>query len=133
MCLVILKFLSTLADSEWDCEAVMKTVNIIVVIDRVLEKLSLTMQQPISGLRDSFFSLLQNLLAKCREWAMTSMSHRAAEAESSSSSGTLSARATPLHCTQTMPELGQMTSFQSMDLANDEWFEELISGEGFGF
>ncbi|KAK9418998.1 hypothetical protein SUNI508_07519 [Seiridium unicorne] len=46
MCVTILKYLSTLADPSWDCQAVRNTIDLTSTMDRMVEKLDLASREP---------------------------------------------------------------------------------------
>lgn len=128
MCLLILKYLSTLDDPSWDHSAVRNAVDIITTINKCLSVLEKTAMHPKLSEGDNFFSLLANLLTKCRDWAVAAISS-SWDAHPSAITRGDSHTVTQL-CSVRIPEIGQITGFQAMDLENDGWFEELISGGG---
>jgi hypothetical protein len=80
---------------------------------------------------DSLFSLLSKLLVKCRVWADVRLDvasqiqsvdgvaarHSACPAENSQSGSSSSS----------IPDLDQMLWLQTMDLENDNWFEDALN------
>ncbi|BAE64570.1 unnamed protein product [Aspergillus oryzae RIB40] len=69
MSLTLLKYLSTLQDPEWDCQAVRNAVPLISTIDSMLQKLDQGSQQPELQCNDHLLHYLSKLLLRCRLWA----------------------------------------------------------------
>ncbi|KOC13670.1 C6 transcription factor [Aspergillus flavus AF70] len=69
MSLTLLKYLSTLQDPEWDCQAVRNAVPLISTIDSMLQKLDQGSQQPELHCNDHLLHYLSKLLLRCRLWA----------------------------------------------------------------
>lgn len=131
MCLVILKYLATLADPGWDQQAVRNTIDIVLAIDKTLAAIEQTMNHPDLSRGDNFFSLLKSLLMKCRDWAVSSLDYSSNVAAPGDLNGPQEASRVPRHCSRTMPEVGHITALQTMDLENDQWFEDLVGVSGF--
>lgn len=116
LCITILKYLSVLEDPAWNREEVRNTVDLITTIDCMIQKLDLVAIEANLQCDDSLFNLLSKLLSKCRVWAGTRLnmaSQMQAPCETSNSSN--------------IPDLDQMIWMQSMDLENDQWFEEAMN------
>lgn len=125
-CITILKYLSTLEDPAWDCQAVRSTVDLIPTMRRMVQKLNVAGKEPgLLQCDDSILQLLSRLLCKCRAWAdawhsftpPTSMSANGLGAEPSSTGHS-----------QHIPDLDQMAWVHSMDLDNDQWLESILGG-----
>ncbi|PGH34794.1 hypothetical protein GX50_02353 [[Emmonsia] crescens] len=63
------KYLSTLEDPEWDCQAVRNTVHLISTMDFLLQNLDKTSKEPALQCNDHLLKYLSKLLTKCRLWA----------------------------------------------------------------
>ncbi|CEL11281.1 Putative C6 transcription factor [Aspergillus calidoustus] len=107
----LLKYLSTLRDPDWDCQAVRNTVHLISTLDSMLQKLDVTSREPELQCDDHLLKYLTKLLARCRAWA---------EARWNVSSQT------PDGGRHHIPDLDQMAWLQSMDLGDDQWFENAL-------
>jgi hypothetical protein len=107
----LLKYLSTLRDPDWDCQAVRNTVHLISTLDSMLQKLDVTSREPELQCDDHLLKYLTKLLARCRAWA---------EARWNVSSQT------PDSGRHHIPDLDQMAWLQSMDLGDDQWFENAL-------
>ncbi|KAI8952711.1 putative C6 transcription factor [Xylaria longipes] len=124
-CITILKYLSTLRDPAWDCQAVRHTVDLVSTLDRMVQKLDVASGE--SGLQcdDSLFQLLSRLLNKCRAWAdawgfapqIPDTGDRSFQNPDTGSVG---------HSNH-IPDLDQMAWMQSMDLESDQWLESVLS------
>ncbi|KAL3490683.1 hypothetical protein BJX62DRAFT_237799 [Aspergillus germanicus] len=109
----LLKYLSTLRDPDWDCQAVRNTVHLISTLDSMLQKLELTSREPELQCDDHLLKYLTKLIARCRGWA---------EARWNVASQTPDSAGDRHH----IPDLGQMAWLQSMDLGDDQWFETAL-------
>lgn len=124
MSLTLLKYLSTLRDPEWDCQAVRNVVPLISTIDSMLQKLDQSSQEPeIQGI-DHLLHYLSKLLIRCRIWAEVrwDMACSMQEANVLSESNSDVTR----HNSH-IPDLDQIAWIQSMDLGDDQWFDEVLS------
>lgn len=126
LCVTILKYLSVLEDPAWNCQEVRNTVDLVATIDAMIQKLARVGVESSLQCDDSLFDLLSKLLSKCRVWAggrldggsqipdgETGLGQGVCPAENRHSSG--------------IPDLDQMMWMQSMDLENDQWFEEALN------
>jgi hypothetical protein len=109
----LLKYLSTLRDPDWDCQAVRNTVHLISTLDSILQKLELTSREPELQCDDNLLKYLTKLIARCRGWA---------EARWNVASQTPDSAGGLHH----IPDLDQMAWLQSMDLGDDQWFENAL-------
>ena len=117
--ITLLKYLSTLQDPEWDCQDERKTVHLISTIDCILQKLDLSSKEPELQCNDHLLKYLSKLLTRCRVWA---------EARWNMASHIQNEEANPdrkCHNHQ-IPNLDQMVWMQSMDLGDDQWFEDVL-------
>lgn len=135
MCVTVLKYLSTLGDPDWDCQAVRNTVNLISAMDRMLQRLELGGQDPAllrSG--DNLFMLLSKLVRKCRVWAEAWISEPLempaaldAAAAAEPPGGSVETGAGGHHRGgSSIPDLDQIAMMHTMDLQSDEWFESVL-------
>jgi len=109
----LLKYLSTLKDPDWDCQAVRNTVHLISTMDSVLQRLELGCREPELQCDDHFLKYLSKLISRCRGWA---------EARLNVAPQTSDAHGQLHH----IPDLDQMGWLQSMDLGDDQWFEDVL-------
>ncbi|GAB1192037.1 hypothetical protein APSETT444_001221 [Aspergillus pseudonomiae] len=121
MSLTLLKYLSTLRDPEWDCQAVRNAVPLISTIDSMLQKLDQSSQQPELQCNDHLLHYISKLLTRCRLWAEARWDMTCPMQEVN----VLRARNpdVPSHNSQ-IPDLDQIAWMQSMDLGDDQWFDE---------
>ena len=124
MSLTLLKYLSTLRDPEWDCQAVRNAVPLISTIDSMLQKLDQSSQQPELQCNDHLLHYISKLLTRCRLWAEARWDMTCPMQEVN----VLRARNpdVPSHNSQ-IPDLDQIAWMQSMDLGDDQWFDEVLS------
>jgi hypothetical protein len=116
LCITILKYLSVLEDPAWNREEVRNTVDLVATIDCMIQKLGRVCIEANLQCDDSLFNLLSKLLSKCRVWAGTRLnvaSQMQDPGETSQNSY--------------IPDLDQMIWMQSMDLENDQWFEDIVN------
>ncbi|PWY91642.1 C6 transcription factor [Aspergillus sclerotioniger CBS 115572] len=118
--ITLLKYLSTLQDPEWDCQAVRNTVDLISTMDCMLEKLNLPSKEPELQCNDHLLTYLSKLLTKCREWAEARWNTITQIQDVESVTGTTSQA-------HQIPDLDQIVWMQSMDLGDDEWFDSVLS------
>ncbi|CAI7653043.1 unnamed protein product [Penicillium glandicola] len=118
--ITLLKYLSTLRDPEWDCQAVRNTVHLISTMDCMLQKLDLSSKEPELQCNDHLLKFLSKLLSKCQVWAEARWNM-----SSQIQNGDLRPCQNDSHSNH-IPDLDQMVWMQSMDLGNDQWFEEIL-------
>ncbi|KAI1145568.1 hypothetical protein F4825DRAFT_443547 [Nemania diffusa] len=125
-CITILKYLSTLADPAWDCQAVRNTVDLIATMDCITQKLDIASKEPGLQCDDSLFQLLSRLLCKCRAWADAwwSFTPQISDPEATSFQTTETGSAGHSHF---VPDLDQMVWMQSIDLENDQWLDSVLN------
>ncbi|GAQ05067.1 hypothetical protein ALT_2388 [Aspergillus lentulus] len=117
--ITLLKYLSTLQDPEWDCQAVRDTVHLISTMDGMIQKLDLSSEEPELQCDDHLLKFLSKLLTRCRLWAEARW-HDAETRQGQSASADTTGR------NHQIPELDQMVWMQSMDLGDDQWFENVL-------
>ncbi|KAJ5515028.1 C6 transcription factor [Penicillium fimorum] len=118
--ITLLKYLSTLKDPEWDCQAVRNTVHLISTMESMRQKLDLSSKEPELHCHDHLLKFLSKLLSKCQVWA---------EARWNIGSETGNGDTRPCQSdphNSPIPDLDQMVWMQSMDLGNDQWFEDVL-------
>jgi hypothetical protein len=121
-CTTILKYLTTLDDPAWDCQAVRQKVDIMEVLEWMSKKLNLISEEAGLQSNDDLFKLLSKLLSGSREWVETRF-------KKSSSEMPANEVLPDIHTTSLeadMPDLDYIPWLQSMDLENDKWFEEVL-------
>ncbi|RAQ59789.1 C6 transcription factor [Aspergillus flavus] len=123
MSLTLLKYLSTLQDPEWDCQAVRNAVPLISTIDSMLQKLDQGSQQPELQCNDHLLHYLSKLLLRCRLWAEARWDMTCPMQEMN-----LFRESTPdaTRHNSHIPDLDQIPWMQSMDLGDDRWFDEVL-------
>ncbi|KAK2762624.1 hypothetical protein FQN54_000797 [Arachnomyces sp. PD_36] len=123
--ITLLKYLSTLQDPEWDCQAVRDTVHLISTMDRMVLKLSLSSKEPELQCDDHLLKFLTKLLTRCRVWAETTLNITSQMPDMETRSHQSDDPDTGHH-NQHIPDLDQIVWMQSMDLADDQWFENVL-------
>ncbi|QRD91099.1 C6 transcription factor [Aspergillus flavus] len=123
MSLTLLKYLSTLQDPEWDCQAVRNAVPLISTIDSMLQKLDQGSQQPELQCNDHLLHYLSKLLLRCRLWAEARWDMACPMQEVN-----VFRESTPdvTRHNSHIPDLDQIPWMQSMDLGDDRWFDEVL-------
>lgn len=123
MSLTLLKYLSTLQDPEWDCQAVRNAVPLISTIDSMLQKLDQGSQQPELQCNDHLLHYLSKLLLRCRLWAEARWDMTCPMQEMN-----VFRESTPdaTRHNSHIPDLDQIPWMQSMDLGDDRWFDEVL-------
>ncbi|PIG83065.1 C6 transcription factor [Aspergillus arachidicola] len=123
MSLTLLKYLSTLQDPEWDCQAVRNTVPLISRINSILQKLDQGSQQPELQCNDHLLHYLSKLLIRCRLWAEARWDMTCPMQEVN-----VFRESTPdvARHNSHIPDLDQIPWMQSMDLGDDQWFDEVL-------
>lgn len=121
----LLKYLSTLKDPEWDCEAVRSTVDLISTMDCMVQKLDQSSKEPELQCDDHLLKLLSKLLTKCRLWAEARWS-MASQLQDVETRPCGSANSETTYHNHHIPDLDQMTWMQSMDLGDDQWLEGVL-------
>ncbi|PGH09547.1 hypothetical protein GX51_00653 [Blastomyces parvus] len=125
--ITLLKYLSTLRDPEWDCQAVRNTVHLISTMDCLLQKLELGSKEPELQCDDHLLKYISKLLARSRVWgeARWNMASLVQDVETAPDPGRgVNSDATLRD--HYIPNLDQMAWMQSMDLGNDQWFEDVL-------
>ncbi|KAI1734529.1 hypothetical protein F4680DRAFT_437822 [Xylaria scruposa] len=126
-CVTILKYLSTLQDPAWDCQAVRHTVDLISTMDRIVQKLQVACKESGIQCDDSLFQLLSRLLNKCREWADAWWSFTPQMPDTGDQSCQNNTDISLAGHNNHIPGLDQMVWVQSMDLDNEQWLESVLS------
>ncbi|KAE8143522.1 putative C6 transcription factor [Aspergillus pseudotamarii] len=122
--LTLLKYLSTLRDPEWDCQAVRNAVPLIATIDSMLQKLDQSSQQPELQCNDHLLHYLSKLLMRCRLWAEARWDSTCPIPEANVlSESDLDVTKQNSH----IPDLDQIAWIQSMDLGDDQWLDNVLS------
>ncbi|OAX80955.1 hypothetical protein ACJ72_04703 [Emergomyces africanus] len=130
--ITLLKYLSTLGDPEWDCQAVRTTVNLISTMDLLLQKLDLSSKEPELRCNDHLLKYLSKLLTNCRRWAEVRWNMAPASSQTQTVEARPDQNANPdtvtshSHHSHNIPDLDQMVWMQSMDLGDDQWFEDVL-------
>ncbi|KAJ5654301.1 hypothetical protein N7490_001304 [Penicillium lividum] len=123
--ITLLKYLSTLKDPDWDVQAVRNRVNLISTMDLMLKKLDLSSKEPELQCNDHLLKFLSKLLSRCRVWAdyhwNLSSQMQNGDTEPSQSED----------YTGHIPDLDQMGWMHSMDLGNDQWFDNVLGPATF--
>ncbi|GFF74811.1 hypothetical protein CNMCM6936_001766 [Aspergillus lentulus] len=117
--ITLLKYLSTLQDPEWDCQAVRDTVHLISTMDGMIQKLDLSSEEPELQCDDHLLKFLSKLLIRCRLWAEARWHDEETRQGRSANSDTTGHN-------HHIPELDKMVWMQSMDLGDDQWFENVL-------
>ncbi|CAG7938510.1 unnamed protein product [Penicillium nalgiovense] len=121
--ITLLKYLSTLKDPEWDCQAVRNTVDLTSAMDCMLQKLDQSSKELQCD--DHLLKLLSKLLTKCRRWAEARLK-MASQLQDMGSTPCQSSNPDTTSHDHHIPYLDQMVWMQSMDLGNDQWFEDVL-------
>ncbi|KAI0444045.1 putative C6 transcription factor [Xylaria telfairii] len=124
-CVTILKYLSTLDDPAWDCQAVRHTVDIISTMDCMVQKLGMASKEPGIQCDDNLFQLLSKLLNRCRAWAVAWYDFTPQLPDPGDRSSQ-NADITSVGHGNHVPDLDQIIWMQSMDLENDQWLESVM-------
>lgn len=124
-CTTILKYLSTLEDPAWDCQAVRQKVDMMSVLEWMSKKLNLVSQEAGLQSNDDLFKLLSKLLNASREWLEAKF--KAPYHQRPVNETVLDLQNVPSAGLETdIPDLDDMPWLQSMDLENDKWFENVL-------
>lgn len=123
--ITLLKYLSTLKDPEWDCQAVRNTVDLTSTMDCMLQKLDLSSKEPELQCNDHLLKLLSKLLSKCRLWAEARLT-MASQLQDMETRPCRSANSDTTSHNHHIPDLDQIIWMQSMDLGDDQWFEDVL-------
>ncbi|KAK2807807.1 hypothetical protein FQN50_005350 [Emmonsiellopsis sp. PD_5] len=123
--ITLLKYLSTLKDPEWDCQAVRNTVHLVSTMDYMLQKLDASSREPDLQCDDHLLKYLSKLLTKCRRWAEArwNMTSQIQDVGTGPCQG---ANTDANYHNHHVPDLDQMVWMQSMDLGDDQWFEDVL-------
>ncbi|CAG8910184.1 unnamed protein product [Penicillium egyptiacum] len=121
--ITLLKYLSTLKDPEWDSQAVRNIIDLTSTMDCMLQKLDLSSEELQCD--DHLLKLLSKLLTRCRLWAEArwTMGSQLQDVE------TRPCRSADPDTTghhHHIPDLDQIVWMQSMDLGDDQWFEDVL-------
>ncbi|RDW76677.1 fungal specific transcription factor domain-containing protein [Aspergillus mulundensis] len=148
--ITLLKYLSTLKDPDWDCQAVRNTVHLISTMDCMLQRLDLATKEPeLQGCGDHLLLFLSKLLSRSRVWGearwnLEGQGQQMDDVQTSCQSASVppttivgsesdaagQGQAQIQTQAQTysyyVPDLDQMVFMQSMDLGDDRWFENVL-------
>jgi hypothetical protein len=123
--ITLLKYLSTLKDPEWDCQVVRSTVDLISTIDAMLQRIELSSKEPELQCNDHILKYLSKLLSRCRMWAEPRW-HITSQVQDVETRTSRSVNPDTISHNYHVPDLDQMIWMQSMDLGNEQWFEEVL-------
>ncbi|GES64800.1 C6 transcription factor [Aspergillus terreus] len=123
--ITLLKYLTTLKDPDWDCQAVRNTVHLISTMDCMLQKLDLSSKEPELQCNDHLLKFLSKLLSRCRVWAEARW-NIASQMQDGDARQCRSANPDTSSHNYYIPDLDQMVFMQSMDLGDDQWFENVL-------
>jgi hypothetical protein len=125
--ITLLKYLSTLKDPDWDCQAVRNTVHLISTMDCMLQKFDLCSKEPELRCGDHLLKYMSKLLTRCRGWAEARWN-----VVSQIPAGEMSPRQGQNGGCETggqdhrVPDIDQMVWMQTMDLGSERWFEDVL-------
>ncbi|KAF2813174.1 uncharacterized protein BDZ99DRAFT_251042 [Mytilinidion resinicola] len=125
MCVTILKYLSVLEDPAWNRQEVRNTVDLIATMDCMIQKLDRVCIESNFQCDDSIFNLLSKLLSKCRVWAGARLN--TSQIQDAEAGPYRSADPCETSHNSSIPDLDQMIWMQSMDLEDDQWFEDAMN------
>ncbi|EER38721.1 C6 transcription factor [Histoplasma capsulatum H143] len=96
-------------------------------MDHLLQKLALSSKEPELQCDDHLLKYLSKLLARCRVWGETrwNMASQVQDVESRQADRATTPDTTS-HSHSHIPDLDQMAWMQSMDLGDDQWFEDVL-------
>lgn len=123
--MTLLKYLSTLKDPEWDCQVVRNTVNLITTIDSMLQRIELSSKEPELQYKNHLLKYLSKLLNRCRMWAEPRW-HISSQVQDVETRTSQSVNPDINSQNYHVPDLDQMVWMQSMDLGNEQWFEDVL-------
>lgn len=123
--ITLLKYLSTLKDPEWDCQVVRNTVNLITAIESMLQRIELSSKEPELQCNDHLLKYLSKLLSRSRMWAQAQW-HITSQVQDTEIRMSQSVNPDTNSHDYHVPDLDQMTWMQSMDLGNEQWFEDVL-------
>lgn len=92
---------------------------LITTMDSMVQKLDLSSKVPEYQCDDHLLKFLSKLLTRCRRWAEARWHDEETWPGRSASSDTTGHN-------HPIPELDQMVWMQSMDLGDDQWFENVL-------
>ncbi|KAL4867935.1 hypothetical protein BDV12DRAFT_170576 [Aspergillus spectabilis] len=148
--ITLLKYLSTLADPDWDREAVRDKVHLLGSMGAILRRLELGSQEgELRGCDDHLLVFLARLISRCRVWGemkwdlssgsestSTGSEHQRDAHDRQVEDGSASSDATGHSHSHShsgsgsgsgyIPDLDQMAWMQEMDLGDDRWFEDVL-------
>lgn len=117
-CLVVLCRLSTYTDPAWDRQAVRNTVDLLLSLDQVVERLELASSETFERSNDDLFMRLPKFARMFRAWARAKVASEEVETESWPYSGVTSGDCEMVDQNQVL--------MQSIDFGNDMWLEEIF-------
>jgi hypothetical protein len=123
--ITLLKYLSTLKDPEWDCQVVRSTVDLIPTIDAMLQRIEMSSKEPELQCNDHLLKYLSKLLNRCRMWAEPRW-HLTSQVQDVETRMSRNVNPDTISHNYHVPDLDQMTWMQSMDLGNEQWFEDVL-------
>ncbi|XXG98168.1 hypothetical protein Hte_004489 [Hypoxylon texense] len=119
-CLVVLYRLSTLEDPSWDRQAVRSTVDLLLVLDRVADKLEIGSREIGEQSSDEVFIQFSRVIRTFRGWASTKIAPEEPAVEPTWSYA------------GTTPNVGygmmDSNPMMMMDIGSERWFEEFLGG-----
>jgi hypothetical protein len=123
--ITLLKYLSTLKDPEWDCQVVRSTVDLITTIDFILQRIALSSKEPELQCNDHLLTYLSKLLSRSRMWAEGRW-HITSQVQDVETRTSRTVNPDTMSQNSHVPDLDQMIWMQSMDLGNEQWFEDVL-------
>lgn len=123
--ITLLKYLSTLKDPDLDCQVVRSTVDLITTIDSMLQRIELGSKEPELQCNDHLLKYLSKLLSRCRMWGETRW-HITSQVQDVETRASRSVNSGTISHNYHVPDLDQMIWMQSMDLGNEQWFEDVL-------
>ena len=121
-CLVTLYRLSTSADPSWDCQAVRNTVDLLVALDRIADRLEMINNEAGEGSNDGLFVQIFKMGRLFRAWAAVKM---ASEGEGEGEAAWPYGGCTSTGAGDNMADLNPLM-MQSLDFGNDMWLQEVL-------
>lgn len=127
-CLVVLYRLSTYADPAWDCQAVRNTIDLLLVLDRVADKMELISNEAGEHSTNDLYMQLSRTMRRFRANASARMAPKPAATEdiewlddghTADASGDMAAQ--------------DQTLLQSMNTADDALLKDIFGGFGVGW
>ncbi|OKP08281.1 hypothetical protein PENSUB_5648 [Penicillium subrubescens] len=112
-------------DPEWDCQVVRSTVDLIPTIDAMLQRIEMSSKEPELQCNDHLLKYLSKLLNRCRMWAEPRW-HLTSQVQDVETRMSRNVNPDTISHNYHVPDLDQMTWMQSMDLGNEQWFEDVL-------